>query len=535
VRSSAVRPTMRIVAARLLLLGLDAFDAELMQRWTAEGKLPAIRGLMERGTSGLVRGPAGFYVGSSWATFYTGLNPAGHGFYRMDQLAPGTYDFFRPVDRPAGIGGTPIWTKASAAGLRVAAFDIPTASVDRKLNGIQIGGWGDFEGLYEYMTSPPELAAEILAAVGEYPRWDVAEHRRGTSDEFAHLVAALEQGVEKRTALTLELLDREDWDLFIQVFTESHSAGHQCWHLHDPTSPSHDPEIAAAIGNPVERVYCAIDRAVGAILERAGDAGVMLFAVYGMSSWRGAGFLLREILYRLGVTTSPTVQIPRLHEALYRLGVTAHPAYLRLRKRFARTSPSSTSYRHPANVLGWADVDTSRCFSIPNGKPVGGIRLNLAGREPRGTMQPGREADAFCEQLTEDLLAIVDERTDSPLIAKVDRTNMLYTGPRVNALPDLLVEWNSNPTGTSLYAGGRGATVRARSEAIGIVEGQNDYHRTGDHLPRGFYVYAGRGIPVAERKEPVELTDLYPTICTLLGLADPGVDGALIPELVAAR
>src|SRR2546427_5870559 len=128
---------MGVVAGRLLLLGLDAFDAALMRRWTAEGKLPAIRELMERGTSGLVQSPAGFYIGSSWPTFYTGLNPAGHGFYRFDQLAPGTYDFFRPLDHATGMRGRPIWTQASAAGLRVAALDIPIAPLDGKVNGMQ--------------------------------------------------------------------------------------------------------------------------------------------------------------------------------------------------------------------------------------------------------------------------------------------------------------------------------------------------------------------------------------------------------------
>ena len=54
-------------------------------------------------------------------------------------------------------------------------------------------------------------------------------------------------------------------------------------------------------------------------------------------------------------------------------------------------------------------------------------------------------------------------------------------------------------------------------------------------MPTGFFVYAGPGIPVAERKQPVDVVDLYPTICAILGLPEPAVDGAVIPELVAAR
>ena len=510
------------VPARLILLALDAFDAALMRRWTAEGKLPAIRGLMERGTSGLVRGPTGFFVGSSWATFYTGLNPAGHGFYRLDQLEPGTYDFFRPLDHATGMGGTPIWTQASAAGLQVAALDTPLARLDQAVNGIHVVGWGDFERP-GYVTSPPGLADEIFAAVGEYPRSGVADRPRRTVEEFANFVASLELGVEQKTALTLELLDRDDWDLFMQVFSESHCVGHQCWHLHDPASPAHDPQMAAAIGDPLERVYRAIDRGVGSILERAGNAHVLVFAVHGMSSWRSANGLLDEILYRLGVTTRPVPppdsvpqpdsRVQRLGKTLYRLKVTDNRLYGRLRARVGGSSASASSYRHPANVFGWAEVASSGCFRVPAGFPVSGIRLNLRGREPQGILNPGRESDAFVEQLANDLLAIVDERTGSALVAAVHRTDSLYAGERRDALPDLMVEWTFALTGTMAHANGRGATVRARSEAIGVVEGTNRYHRTGDHVPKGFFAYAGPGIPVAERKQPVDLVDLYPTIC----------------------
>jgi predicted AlkP superfamily phosphohydrolase/phosphomutase len=324
--------------------------------------------------------------------------------------------------------------------------------------------------------------------------------------------------------------------------------GHQCWHLHDPASPAHDPESAAAIGDPLERVYRAIDRGVGSIIEALGDARVLLFSVKGMSSWRGANRLLDEILYRLGVTARPVPQVtnrpvtqpgspvPRLGEILYRLKVTDNPLYGRLRTHIGGGSSASvSSYRHPANVFGWAEVATSQCFRVPAGFPVSGIRLNLEGREPQGFLKPGREADAFVEQLANDLLAIVDERTGSALVAAVHQTDSLFSGERRDALPDLMVEWASTPTGTSVHANGRGATIRARSEDIGVVEGTNAYHRTGDHLPGGFFVYAGPGVPATERTRPVDVVDFYPTICTILGFPAPAVDGTVIPELVPAR
>jgi predicted AlkP superfamily phosphohydrolase/phosphomutase len=164
---------------------------------------------------------------------------------------------------------------------------------------------------------------------------------------------------------------------------------------------------------------------------------------------------------------------------------------------------------------------------------VSSIRLNLAGREPHGVLRPGAETDAFCEELAHDLLAVIDERTGLPVVAAVDRTDSLYTGARRDALPDLLVTWSDAvATGTLAHAGGRGATVRARSAKIGVVEGRNGYGRTGEHVPTGLFVCVGPGIPVGERRDPVELTAFHPTICSLLGLPAPAVDGDVMPELV---
>ncbi len=524
--------------AKLLILGIDAASPILLRRWANEGVLPAIRGLMDRGASGSVRGVKGFFIGSTWPSFYSGLSPAGHGFYRIEQLRPGTYDFYRPLESPLGVGGTPFWRLASDAGRRVAVLDVPLSRLDPDLNGLQTVEWGSHDAVFGFRAAPPEIERDLLSRVGAYPLPVGCDGLRRTAADFERFVTGLELAVARKTELTLDVLGREDWDLFMQVFTEAHCAGHQCWHIHDPAHPAHDPQLLAAVGDPLERVYRAIDRAVAATLEQARDAHVLLVSPHGMSHYRGAGFLLPDILLRLAVTARP----PERRDLAHRSWAAARAVWKMLPET-ARSSLHPLAARLASGRDGGgrlpqlqADVGTSKCFPIPNGSPVGGIRLNLVGREPQGVLGTGTQTDAFCEELIGDLRVIIDERTGHPLIADVYRTDTLYAGARRAALPDLLVEWNGDvPTGTLAHAGGRGATVRATSAKIGAVEGANSYGRTGEHVPTGTFVFAGPGVPPTRREEPVSLMDFHPTICALLGVPAPGVDGVVLPEFVAPR
>ena len=498
---------------------------------------------MESGLQGSVEGLPGFYVGSTWPSFSTGLNPARHGFYRIEQLRPGTYEFFRPLDDSAGVGGVPFWKAASDAGRRVAVLDVPLTRMEEKLNGLQVVEWGGHDSVFGFHASSPRLLKEVLSIAGEYPLPSDCDAQRTSAQDFERFLDALERAIESKAKLTRALLAREPWDLFVQVFTESHCVGHQCWHIHDPSHPAHDPELLRALGDPLERIYRAIDRAIDRILQGAGDGHVLVIAAHGMSSYRGAQFLLPETLYRLGAAVPPAAVPPaplpprlaahsgspaaprQMARALWRtLPPAAREALRPFRDRIEPEEPAGRG--SPLR----ADLDHSPCFPIPNGMPVGGIRLNLIGREPRGLLRPGAEADQFCERLRRELLSIVDLRTGRPLVASVERTKDLYAGDRVDALPDLLVEWSATPTGSMAHAGGRGATVRASSPRIGEIEGSNLYVRTGEHLPTGMFLWPGPGVPAREC-EGVSVMDFHPTLCRLLGARASAVDGQIIPEL----
>lgn len=515
---------------RVLVLGVDAASPDLVERWTADGSLPHLAALMARGRSGRIRGLEGFHVGSTWPSFYTGTTPARHGLHYLRQLRPGTYDFYRPADHGL-VKAEPFWRPMSRAGRRVAILDVPLTAVDPAINGIQTVEWGGHDSVYGFRTWPNDLAGQIEARYGRHPAPDSCDAIERTQAGYEAFVGALCQGAQAKLRLTEEQLALGGWDCFVQVFTESHCVGHQCWHLHDPAHPAHAPALAAALGDPLRRVYQAIDSAIGALVAAAGDACILVVSAHGMGHWYGAQFLMPDLLIRLGFAVPP----PRAPE----------PGGRRLARGIWRSLPAAARrllgpvrerFRAPgggdAIDLG-VDPAASRCFPHPNGLAVGGIRLNLRGREPSGLVAPGHEALALSEDIASELLRLVDDRTGRPIIRRVLRTAELYTGPCLDELPDLLVEWSDEvPTGSLAIGEGRGAAVRIRSTAAGVVEGWNRYGRTGEHRPDGWFVIAGPGLGVGRVEHGVSLLDFAPSLAALTGVAMGGTDGQVVPDLL---
>ncbi|MFN2397354.1 MAG: alkaline phosphatase family protein [Gemmatimonadaceae bacterium] len=523
--------------AKVLVLGIDAANPHLIHRWAEDGTLPNLASLMARGVMGGTRSVDGFFIGSTWPSFYTGVTPARHGVHYMLQLKPGTYEFHRPASGDF-VKCAPFWTLLSRAGLRVAVLDVPLSRIDSSIEGIQVVEWGGHDAVFGFHAWPPAVEQTIASRFGVHPLGACCDAIRSSAQDYVVFTDALVHGVRAKANLTRHFLQQGSWDFFIQVFTEAHCAGHQCWHLHDVSHPGHDASIARVTGDPLRRVYAAIDRAIGDVLDQAGDALVMVFAAHGMAHWYGAQFLLGEILFRLGVA-SPPLNSPKPVGVAAAAMVGARRAWRHLpgsvRNRLSPLRNRLIQLNSGGDALPTIGVDASRslCFAVNNGLAVGGIRLNLIGREPQGILEPGASAQQFCDQLAEDLLSIVDDRTGGPLVKRVLRTADLYSGEHLGDLPDLLVEWSDEAaTGSTLIKNGAGAAVRARSPKIGVLEGVNEYGRSGEHRPEGFFVAAGPGVQQVRLKRMTSILDFAPTFAGLFDVRLPTCDGTPVPEIM---
>lgn len=525
------------MSAKVLFLAMDAGDKRLIGSYAADGTMRNLRALLSRGLVGDTVGPEGFYEGSTWPSLYTGVTPARHGFHRLVQLKPGSYRFHR-CDAGGFIGNDPFWVPLSSAGRRVAILDIPLSFITKGLNGIQMVEWGSHDPMYGFRTWPRGLKREVLARFGSHPWRESCDAFPRTPAGYIDFRDRLVRGVETKTELTKHYLRSDRWDFMAQVFSEAHCAGHQCWHLHDGSHPSHDPETASVVGDPIRDVYKAVDTAIGEILAEVDDDTIVVFlASHRMAHNIGAERLLPKILLRLHAAEplaprengTPGSTVSRVRERVPEWAKRLlRPGRERLRRwRDERRGlvPYSCSR---------IDLEKSRCFPHENGYLVSGIRVNLAGREPAGKIRPGREMDAFCRELARDLLEIVDHETGLPMIRSVKRTDSIYRGEKLVHLPDLLVEWNDEvPVGSATAGKPDRSTLRVSSKKIGVVEGINWGCRTGDHRPEGLFIAVGKGIRAGRMDRPVSLMDFAPTFTQLLGVPLPDIDGRPIPGISA--
>jgi predicted AlkP superfamily phosphohydrolase/phosphomutase len=500
---------------KLLVICVDAGDPGLIARWAAEGSLPTFRSLLDRGISCVTTNPVGLYVGSVWPSFWTGLPPTRHGRYCYKQLRPGSYEETWTSSRDTV--GRPFWDDLSAQGRRVAILDVPKTVTSTGLNGIQLVDWGTHDPEGDAATSPPALAAEVEARFGTHPVRQCDAQGRGVA-EFVALRDALVRGVTLKTELSRHFLGQGGWDLFLTVFAEGHCAGHQFWHVHDPSHPRHDPEMARTLGDPIHDVYAAIDAGIARLLAQAGeDAPVLVLASHGMGPHYDGTYLLERILQarERAEMSAPALTTARVLESAWQ-------RLPRSVRRLLRALRTPVKHRL-GDALVEPDNASRRCYASSNNDVFGAIRVNLVGREPRGRVHPGAEYERFCEELERDLLTLVNVDTGRRLVRRVVRTADAYPGEPVEQFPDLMIEWDRGAPVSTIY-----------SPKTGTIRGQWTGNRTGDHQASGLLIAAGPGLERDRLSKAVDVTQIGATIAAMLGVTLPDGTSAPVPELVEA-
>ncbi|MEO1391617.1 MAG: alkaline phosphatase family protein [Cyanobacteria bacterium J06634_5] len=513
---------------RVVAIGLDAADPEVLDQWMAEGCLENLRTFKNNSAYGSVTNIEHYRAETPWTTFLTGCWPKKVGHWGPIVYQPSSYDAEEPgayrfEDHP------PFY--ALSPEKRVAVFDMPQVRLVPNVNGVQILGWGSHSQQGPSCSVPAERLQQIRQKHGAHPAYDEASW--GTSDhancyDTAALTALkhnLLQGLEKRSAIFQDLLVQEPWDLCMTLFAEAHSSSHSLWHL-SREHPLFSLAQQQQTGDAMREVFQAMDTQIGRILTHIpDDTYTVIFSGHGMQANAldvPSMMLLSEFMHRWHFR-SPALAPGDMTQPLSP-PQTNYPQHWKheLWKRRAATATglaSPTEQQVQGDPLSWMPANwykplwpEMRAFALPS-YSEGQIRVNLRGREAKGTVPPA-EYEALCDELCEQLYQLVDARTGKPVVKQIVRTRQAPYADSPHGLPadlpaDLLVHWDeSRPTDV---------VEHPQFGRIGPVP----FFRTGGHRSHGFLMVKGPGIEPGTRLNSGEAPDITATLLALMGVPIP--------------
>jgi predicted AlkP superfamily phosphohydrolase/phosphomutase len=492
------------MSTQVLLIGFDAVSKPSIERLISAGKLPNLASLRNQGWwSGLTNEGLS---GAVWPSLYSGCSVSRHGHYFYNQIKSGTYKM--AIQEEGDYCIPCFWERLGKANKRVAVIDAPKTKLSDTINGMQVINWAshDPDAFNRFDAFPPGLRQHIRQ---HYPNDPVGKNDWGGSgpSDILRFKQALVQNIRRRTKLALDYLHKEDWDLFFTMFDDAHQLGHLTWHLHDRQHPRWDPLQSEQYGDPVEEMYVEIDRAIGEILSSVDDdTTVIVFNNLGMGPNYTAKGLIECFLRSMNGKSDPSGG-NHLQQGLAYLW--RHlPLVLHKYLWQFQIAVRESLFSHKRAE--------SRYFFLPLNEDNSGIRINLKGREPDGIV-PEADYETVCSELVAELKKIHDPDSGRSLVKKIILSRESFSGEKLDLLPDIIIEWNSEQPYT-----------RAKWSK-GAFEHKPHEWRTGSHRPDGFIVARGENFAPGVHQQTSSVLDIAPTLYAFFGLDDIESDGKVLP------
>ena len=261
------------------------------------------------------------------------------------------------------------------------------------------------------MSSPADFARDLAGRIGRFRTLGWAEAtwplNEGRMDE-ATFMEDLYRAFNDRAQVILHRLTSAEWDALIGVIESTDRVQHMMWRLIDPKHPMHDPALAARFGDSIERVYRLADSFVGEVMQHL-DPGIpiMIVSDHGFHSWRKAVNLNTWLVQNGYMTLEGRPPSDKKLDDLF------------------------------GGSTFWENVDWSRTRAYAMG--IGQIYFNLRGREARGIVSPGTEANRLAHEMSARLLAMRDPEDGSAIVRAVYQRDDIYAGPYLGNASELQV------------------------------------------------------------------------------------------------
>jgi len=373
---------------------------------------------------------------------------------------------------------------------------------------------------------PPELEKTLDELVGGYVIVPpVVLTLPGKEEAYLKVFNEI---LNKRIKAAKYLIDDSAWDLFVCVFFVSDAVQHYFWRHMDPSHPRHI--VNSKYKDVIKDFYKGIDKAIGTLIGEAPEGtNILIVSDHGFGPFHGSfsvnkwleenGFLRFQASVHQRRKTDAVLRkvrdllLPRLNLKLARLVARVIPQ--ELTNKLSTLGETKDRMLEMVRRIDWAQT---KAYGLGM---TGGIFINLKGREPSGTVEPGKEYEEVRDEVIEKLSKVVNTRTGEPAGFQIFRKEEIYHGQYADLAPDISI------VADKYYPVAVGAAVEESQWCeLGSAT-------SGTHARQGIFMAYGPDI----KKEGLRLAglkiyDIAPTILHIFGLPIPeDMDGRALTEI----
>jgi predicted AlkP superfamily phosphohydrolase/phosphomutase len=413
------------VSKRVLFIGWDGAEPNLVSRLLSEGKLPNLTNLIQHGFYTPLPSTIRPESPTAWTTFATASNPGVHGVYGFMRQISKSYDF--EFTNTNWVQTPFFWETLSQHHKRVALLNMPMAYPPRPVNGYLVCG---------LMAPGPDVVFTYPANLSQRLRaegYSIDADPLAPGEDRALYLEKMNRHVRERVGTAKKLLGSLDWDFGAVIFTELDRIQHFFWADMDIHHPFHPKE---AFPTAIAEHYVTLDHALGELALFAGpDTRLILMSDHGFTPC-AQRFYVNAWLCEQGLLHFKNEPSKLQNVSLRLLQGLKKNGLLRKIKRFFWGDKSVLAYMESRSFSKQIDWKRTKAWF----SETEGIRINLNGREPQGIVKEGVDNEDLVADLKARLLNVQDPSSGQHIIKSVYRREDIYWGPQIDSAPDLILE-----------------------------------------------------------------------------------------------
>jgi len=486
---------------KVLVIGLDGAAWRLIESWSNQGRLKNFEKIMNAGVYGKLKSTIPPISPPAWASVVTGVNPGKHS----------VFDFFERTDVKEGgerrdypissrsIRAKKLWEYMDEYNKQSIIVNFPLMYPPEKIKGITISGF--ITPNRKTFTYPEGLSKE-LENKGYNVEINEDDLFKLLHSDKEKLFRRFIEIMDKRAEITMDLMNKYDWEFFMVVFGESDRIQHYFF----------DNEML------LFECYKKLDDVVGKFIELVDDDTLILivsdhgfsriYKYFYINTWfKNKGLLFieeakrsKKLLSEIGLSRDKIISLLERVRA----------------KKLIEFIPGKIGRLIPDSILRLSEVDMSKtkahCVSA-----YGYIDVDIP-------TSNGEEYEALRNHIIKELYEVRDPENGNKVIEKVFKKEDLYSDPYVKTAPDLVVK--TKESYFLHYKFHENKMFEFVENAVGLTK------RTGEHEENGILLAVGPNIKKGVEIKDATVYDVTPTILHIFGIPIPSyIDGRVLDAL----